>query len=43
MAKQTYPDRFADLDMSRTVTAFYSQMYGLTPKTIAARLMPDTL
>ncbi|WP_024336208.1 ABC transporter substrate-binding protein [Desulfotignum balticum] len=43
MAKQTYPDRFADLDMFRTVAAFYSQMYGLTPKTIAARLMPDPL
>ncbi|EMS77933.1 ABC transporter substrate-binding protein [Desulfotignum phosphitoxidans] len=43
MAKKTYPDRFTDLDMSRTVTAFYTQMYGLDPETIATRLMPDTL
>lgn len=43
MAKQTYPDKFADLDMPQTVTAFYTQLYGLDPETIAARLMPDTL
>ena len=43
MAKQTYPDKFADLDIPRTVMAFYTQMYGLDPETIATRLMPDTL
>jgi iron complex transport system substrate-binding protein len=43
MAKKTYPDRFTDLDIPRTVTAFYTQMYGLDPETITARLMPDTL
>jgi iron complex transport system substrate-binding protein len=43
MAKQTYPDKFTDLDIPRTVTAFYTQMYGLDPETIATRLMPDTL
>jgi iron complex transport system substrate-binding protein len=43
MAKKTYPDRFTDLDIPRTVTAFYTQMYGLDPETIATRLMPDTL
>ncbi len=43
MAKQTYPDRFADLDIPRSVRAFYTQMYGLNPETIAAHLMPDTL
>jgi hypothetical protein len=43
MAKQTYPDKFTDLDMPQTVTAFYTQMYGLDPETITARLMPDTL
>ena len=43
MAKQTYPDRFADLDIPRIVRAFYTQMYGLDPETIAAHLMPDTL
>jgi iron complex transport system substrate-binding protein len=43
MAKQTYPDKFADLNMSRTVMAFYTRMYGLDPETITARLMPDIL
>jgi iron complex transport system substrate-binding protein len=43
MAKQTYPDKFADLDISGTVMAFYTQMYGLDPETITARLMPDNL
>jgi iron complex transport system substrate-binding protein len=43
MAKQTYPDKFADLDMPQTVTAFYTQLYGLDPETIATRLIPDTL
>jgi iron complex transport system substrate-binding protein len=43
MAKQTYPDKFADLDIFRTVMAFYTQLYGLDPETIAAHLMPDTL
>ena len=43
MAKQTYPDKFADLDIPGTVMAFYTQMYGLNPETIATRLMPDTL
>ena len=43
MAKQTYPDKFADLDIPGTVMAFYTQLYGLDPETIAAHLMPDTL
>jgi iron complex transport system substrate-binding protein len=43
MAKQTYPDKFADLDIPGTVTAFYTQMYGLDPETIAARVMPENL
>ncbi len=43
MAKKTWPDRLADLDIPRTVMAFYTQMYGLDPEIIADRLMPDTL
>ena len=43
MAKKTYPEKFADLDMSRTVMAFYTRMYGLDPETITAFLMPDNL
>jgi len=43
MAKQTYPDKFADLDIPRTVMAFYTQMYGLDPETIEDYLMPDNL
>jgi iron complex transport system substrate-binding protein len=43
MAQKTWPEKFADLDMSRTVTAFYTRMYGLDPETITARLMPDNL
>jgi iron complex transport system substrate-binding protein len=43
MAKKSYPEKFTDLDMSRTVTAFYTRMYGLDPETITARLMPDNL
>jgi iron complex transport system substrate-binding protein len=43
MAKQTYPDKFVDLDIRRTVMAFYTQMYSLEPEAITDRLMPDTL
>jgi iron complex transport system substrate-binding protein len=43
MAKKTYPNRFADLNISRAVMAFYTRMYGLDPETIAARLMPKNL
>ncbi|MDT8380233.1 MAG: ABC transporter substrate-binding protein [Desulfotignum sp.] len=43
MAKKTWPDKFADLDMSQTVIEFYTQMYGLDPETIAAHLMPENL
>jgi iron complex transport system substrate-binding protein len=43
MAKKSYPEKFADLDIPGSVTAFYTRMYGLDPETITARLMPDTL
>jgi iron complex transport system substrate-binding protein len=43
MAKKTYPEKFADLDIPGSVTAFYTRMYGLDPEMITARLMPDTL
>jgi iron complex transport system substrate-binding protein len=43
MARKTYPDKFADLDIPRTVMAFYTQMYGLDPEIIAAHLMPDRM
>lgn len=41
MAKKTYPETFETLDISQTVMEFFTLLYRLDRKTIAARLMPD--
>lgn len=41
MAKKTYPEKFKALDIPQAVMEFFTLVYGLDRKTIAARLMPD--
>ena len=40
LASRLHPDAFSDLDMRNEVTAFYNQLYGVSPAVIEQEIMP---